>query len=168
MSDQKNQLEQIIKDAFADTPYPKDNQIGQSHEKDFIDEQFKGKKWQDISVETLLKCRTDLMYFTDNAFRYFLPAFMIGVVLHEHETDTLATNLITQLTPPKALKDYLSSSSLENLTKGFLIRAQLFNTPEIQAIIAFLKFYADLHVDDGHETQAMLIDEAIAFWKSNI
>jgi hypothetical protein len=101
-------LTKQITTAFADTVYPGDNNltIGQldyeeyngEHESAEIARDFVGKNWSQVSDELMIK-HVDgaLAFFTDAAFAYYLPAYMIVVLRNPEKADIIVDTLINML-----------------------------------------------------------------------
>ena len=73
-------LFKVIRDAFADTPYPGDDNLSGSDQGDEPAENamdLRGVKWQSAHPVLLARCYTALSFLTDAGFRYFLPAFLL-------------------------------------------------------------------------------------------
>jgi hypothetical protein len=91
-----------LKSAFNDSVYPGDDQIAKNIAHDEItdlQQAFQGKDWRDIPVEVAETWRMSTMLFTPQAFRYFLPAFLLGS-MHEHAVE-ISPYLIFALIPPR-------------------------------------------------------------------
>jgi hypothetical protein len=146
-------LAEQIKIAFKDAPYPTDGPITYEREEDFV-----GKHWSEISIEAILRHRDSLAAFSDGAWRYFLPTFLIAVVLHPDKVDTLSSGILYYLYPPEPY------NKLEEFLRIIFERRVLaFNSAEKQAITAFLEAYKDLFPDDW-QRHAMVLEDAILFW----
>lgn len=73
-------LIQEIQQAFSDVMYPGDDKlvINPNHyEADDVERDFKGKHWKAITLKVLYEHRLSLVLFTPEAFRFYLPAFII-------------------------------------------------------------------------------------------
>jgi hypothetical protein len=77
-------LKQNIEVAFANVPYPGDNNITHCPyhcaECRRVAEYFKGKQWTGYPIEELRNNNVALSLFTPEAFQYFLPAFMLASI----------------------------------------------------------------------------------------
>jgi hypothetical protein len=91
----------VIEKAFANMQYPGDDNLVWSSHDAFVDfyETFRGKHWKNISENTLYSWRHDLHRFTPEAFRYYLPAFIISELRSTEGADLEA--VIFYLTPPE-------------------------------------------------------------------
>ncbi len=74
-------LEKKIQEAFAEVPQPPEDDLCASFGDEALEdtEPFKGKEWQELrDVELLDEFQYALFWFTPEAFRYYLPAFLLG------------------------------------------------------------------------------------------
>jgi len=93
-----------IEEAFATSGYPGDDHIAHHQNYNPSDgwncaEVFRGKAWQDVEPAALIKCA--IPFLTPEAFRYFLPAYMLGKLLHPTEADVAGDFIVYSLVPPK-------------------------------------------------------------------
>jgi hypothetical protein len=64
---------------------------------------FAGERWEDITVATLLRApRPSVSLLTPAAFRYYLPALMLGCIEAPLELDVMPDEVIGSLSPPNA------------------------------------------------------------------
>jgi hypothetical protein len=78
-----------IQAAFADTPYPGDDQLCGSSQGDEPAEdalELRGLSWQSIHPQLLARCYTALSFLSDAGLRYYLPAFLLADV-HYHASN---------------------------------------------------------------------------------
>lgn len=77
----KSGLIERIREHFPDTPWPANKQahIGPEGDLDcdYVRDHFQGKRWSEISAEELGNMYLDCWAFTDEALRYFLPAWIL-------------------------------------------------------------------------------------------
>ena len=154
-----------ILEAFRATPYPGDedlvtDQSGYDSESREIASAFKGKNWKDISLKMLREHADALPFFTLTAFRYYLPAYMIGCVDSYYDVDVALDSVLFNLTPPKERSGWEWDF--------FYARAQRFNEQEREAIRSFLDLmdqygYADW-ASEGMEPPEARVEPALAFW----
>lgn len=151
--------------AFAATPYPGDDslvvdQSGFDPECNEIAREFRGKDWKDISVEMLLKYKEALPLFTPAAFRYYLPAYMIGCTDFYDQMDVALDSTLFNLTPPQTRSGWSWDF--------FWIRAQQFNESEKDAIKSFLELMAHCEradwASEGMEPPVDRAKSAFEFW----
>jgi hypothetical protein len=150
-----------IEEAFATTPYPGDDDIGW----DGIEDVLRGKHWRELPLDVLYRERGELSFLTATGFRFYLPAFMLGVLRHYDEVDTLSGNLIASLCPDpqSALPDPHKRD-----TSGWLAqRTAQFSPDETEAVLAFLKSYRTLQPENFDEAvYSVLLDSALQFWEA--
>lgn len=136
------ELVQEIEAAFTDTQYPGDNAIVPLYENQphcpecaGLANNFRGKTWRSISLETLAWERSSLPPFTDQAFQYYLPAFLRAALLHRLETDTLWENIFYTLTPPEEATGREMAS--------FVGRINGFNAGQKAVLKEYMRFYLE-------------------------
>ena len=149
---------QEIKTAFADTPYPSDSNIGTFE----LDISFRGLHWKNVSWELLFYHRDAITSFTPEGFRLYLPAILLGILLHHKEVDTLTETLIANLVP---LKEDDPAYSYWGVKLNRIV--ELMSTNEKRAVYKFLLKYLDLYPTDdwgyGEKGKSNLI-AASQFW----
>lgn len=153
-------LKAEIESAFAAVPYPGDADaalIGH-----FCPEcletaaLFRGVKWQDWKdkpLELFSRGREHLLVFTPAAFRYYLPLYMVQILIDYVYADIAPDIVISTLIP--------LSESDEQCQK----RYRQMSAREIQAIISFLEF---LKKEYGDDPSVAGVDEAIKTARSFI
>ncbi len=102
LSQADQDLVQAIKQAFWDVPYPGDDHIRGNAlvlEKDEDLKAYYRTAWQDISLETVARYRNETAFFTIEGACYYLPVWMIAIICHPSESDTLANGVWSRLTP---------------------------------------------------------------------
>jgi hypothetical protein len=156
-----------IRNAFKDTPYPigyigRDNYEGEELWKPLVN-----KHWSDVSLELVRRYRNELPMLYDEGFRFYLPAFMLAILLHPREVDTLHASLILSLTPPDFRNQQLKSSphASENTLRVFRRGANAFSQQEIIAIVTFLQFYKQEYSEEYLVSELRLVDGALDFWQ---
>jgi hypothetical protein len=156
-------VEQIEK-AFADVPYPGDNNIANSyhgtvfcHDCAELARSFQGEDWRTVSLEKLIKYRDSIPSFKPEAFRFFLPAYMIATVLHFETVDVSSNNTLHELIPPTTREDQVNF--------GDLLTASVRNLSKQQrvAVRDFVKFYAFLNPWTRRFTHGY--SKAVKFWE---
>jgi hypothetical protein len=94
-----------IKDVFVDTPFPgNDRQFhGVNIDDPDLEEVFRNLKWQDLSCDMLISHYMCMLYFTPQAFQYYLPAMLIETLENPERTeeDDIMDHLIYHITPDK-------------------------------------------------------------------
>jgi hypothetical protein len=122
---------------------------------------FIDKRWNEINTADIIRHNSALGFLTDEAFRYYLPAYMLLLLNKMEEADTLATNVVYHLTLPlevdqHILLHFLSQSNntneglekfllneLKNSTKNagaFIRRMNGFTHHQGECINSFLLF----------------------------
>lgn len=99
----EREIARDVEDAFAIIPYPGDDRLVGSptySENEEILEAFRGKHWRDISLDVLFEHRLSLGALSPEAFRFYLPSYLVAALLHSEETDTLRENVFSALAPP--------------------------------------------------------------------
>jgi hypothetical protein len=123
-------LKQIIEEAFAEVPYPGDNNITRCpyhcSECRRIAEYFKGKQWTGYEIEELRNNNVALSLFTPEAFQYFLPAFMLASVDFYEKGDII----------PDAIRFHFEYS--QEAKGHFVVRMSKFSPAQRKAIIDYL------------------------------
>jgi hypothetical protein len=132
----REQLVKQIEDAFSDVEYPGDEKIVITTEyfdnlKLLLD--FKGKHWKEINTEMILQHRFDLSRLTPEAFRFYLPAYLIASLRGEDRGEIIP-HVIWNLDPQE---------SEGNFRNEFLARVKGLSSKQIAAIKAFIKFFVE-------------------------
>lgn len=165
----RQQIAHQVEEAFARTPYPGDERICRAGaDGGDLMRAFRGKAWADVQLATLLNYHIDMPIMTPEAFRYYLPAFMLAVLFFYQHSGTLPMSLLHNLTPPDAssLHDYMEKtqpSSKRSQIDEFLNRVSAFTPAERAAIRAYLESYRKLHPHGRSEMR--YLDRAMAFWQ---
>jgi len=146
-------LKTEIESAFAAVPYPGDADAALVGH--FCPEcletaaLFRGVKWQDWKdkpLELFSRGREHLLVFTPAAFRYYLPLYMVQILIDYVYADIALDIVISTLIP-------LSESDEQHQRRYRQMSAR-----EIQAIISFLEF---LKKEYGDDPSVAGVDEAI-------
>jgi hypothetical protein len=156
MSSKINRVElvQQIENAFADIPYPGDNNLikkPEHWESWKIPKVLKGKHWKDVSSEEIFELRFNLSHFTLEAFQFYLPAYLIAS-LNVTSGGEIIENIIFSLDP---------QGDEENVSSEFLARVGALSSKQKAAIKGFIKYYAET------ETHQIPDDKRIEqFWEN--
>jgi hypothetical protein len=152
-----------VKEAFGNLAYPGDEHIVSSAElKSNYDEAmkilnfFRGKRWQDITLDALIANRDHLPVFTPEAYCYYLPAYMIATISQFANVDVLSNNTLYSLTPPE------QDDAWKEI---FLSTAKEFTQIQRLAISNFLELYSRLSPDMLKYDPNRHLQKAIEFWK---
>ncbi len=153
-----------IEAAFAETPAPSpEGDWHTFYECADLETEWQGKHWRDLTTDMIRNWGDCVMHLAPEAFRFYLPAFMIHSLLHR-EADMLRIAMLIALAPSSGLP----SSTLEN--RQLVANASAFTTAEAEAVLTFLpalKSWAD-----GVTILAYTADEdvrfksALRFWEA--
>lgn len=128
------ELKVAIESAFADTPAPGDSfeDISTTQWDEGIVEYFKGTTWRGHRVRDLRHHVVALSFFTDKAFRYWLPAFMLAELEDpEGEADVIAECIASSFRRSNTRLEKFSAAELEGIA-GFLTHcAQSYSHPAL-------------------------------------
>ncbi len=168
-----DQLVAVIQQAFADVEYPGDWCLRGSNEGDEpfrVESEFKGKSdrysldpaFLDSSPAGLA---TALYFFSHEAFRFYLPAYLIADVggqlrrtdpVHALTHGLTDRDRVTRINPRR----YGARTTFESSSH----RLSVFDVPQAAAIIEYLKFRRV-----SCEFQRNAIDQALAnFWRGRV
>ncbi len=151
----------LISEAWSDAPYPGDDAIaydqsGQHLERAQVAEFFRGKRWKDVTLAALRSYRGDasacLAFMSPEAFRYYLPAYMLIALDDYAEADAIADSALNMLTPGE-LREYWNE------------RAKGFSQRQRGAILSFLN-YLDAH--HGADYPVHGPKDALRYWASAV
>jgi hypothetical protein len=147
-------LQELIESAFADVPYPGDNNITRCPYRcrpcQEVAEFFKGKTWRGNSVEDLRDHHIALSLFTPEAFQYFLPAFMLASLESNDQINLL----------PDAIRVHFEFNI--DHRDHFLIRLNRFSEPQRNVIIQFLRHMESKGAGSAEDVIGLLREEASA------
>jgi hypothetical protein len=89
-------LSELIQEAFAEVPYPGDDRIADHDcpECEEVREYFRGKRWCDLQFPELRDRSESLPLLTPEAFRYFLPGYMLATLANWDEADMIPYGII--------------------------------------------------------------------------
>lgn len=142
-----------VEDAFATVTYPGDDKLvvyPDSYECWNLEEAFRGKHWRDISLDVLLTHRFSLVLFSPEAFRFYLPCFLVAALLHPRETDT-----------PWAVFDNLLLPEEEGPKMDkFLARICPLDARQKAVVRRFVELYIQLQGDPDPQW-----DRTLSFWR---
>lgn len=130
-----------IRDAFRVAAYPGDSNIVYDLRYPDCREiaaAFKGKHWGDVPLELLLGSHESLSFFTDEAFRFYLPAYLLAAIERYEDADIIPLYVLFSLRPSRKGEE----------EARFLARMEGFSTVQREAIRSFLRFMAHAHAAD--------------------
>ncbi|MHC4454823.1 MAG: DUF6714 family protein [Planctomycetota bacterium] len=145
-------IKNVIRRAFVYATYPGDNNLrgsNQGEEPYLLEEEFKGKTdWRTLDV-SFIDLAPDgfgsaLSFFSTDAFRFYLPAFLIAdideVLMHGDPVFYLCYGL-----DDSSKNKIVNPRFYGNQTWFELKRQQfeVFNKHELQAIVAYLRYMLD-------------------------
>lgn len=146
-----------IVEAWSDARYPGDDaiaydQTGRHLECTQVADFFRGKRWPQVTLAALRGYRGDasacLAFMLPEAFRYYLPAYMLIALDDCAEADVIADSALDMLTPGEQ-REYWNE------------RAMGFSKKQREAILSFLE-YLDTH--RGADYPAFGPKEALRYW----
>ena len=158
IDDISSRAAQKTQTAFATSRYPGDDNLVEDRsywEAISLLEQFKGKDWREIPLEVLKRNRFSLSLFTPEAFRYYLPTFILASVLHSDEVDTLPDSVFCSLTPPEQ-----EGTEMDE----FLKRVGSFSALQREAIREYIKLYITIETSYSDPKR----ERAIKFWSKTL
>ena len=133
--------------SFADVQYPGDEKLvsdntGYHLECNQIKAAFKGRHWKEIPLELLRYHSEALFFFTPEAYRFYLPAYLIAGSLHYPDADRIPDSIVFSLLPPsdpQSIKIYgeIAETRLKCLTQA-----------QRKAVKSFLQFVKQQHPED--------------------
>jgi hypothetical protein len=147
-----------IEGAFESLSYPGDDDLigAPTHwEAPEVLEAFRGKHWKDVPLSVLFTHRLSLPLFSDEAFRFYLPAYLVAALLHPEEVDTLRENVFFSLTPPESEGPRASS---------FMERMKRFDAQQTAAIRRFVELYVQQETSYPDSNR----ERALMFWQRRI
>lgn len=145
-----------IEEAFSDVPYPGYENLVHLQRPEDIDvaEHFKDVKWQDWKDDPsqflTMKLNADLFLLSKEAYRYYLPLYMIQALIDFKNADLLPGEIISSL-----------ASSRNNPAQNIYVsrRIALMTPSQLKAILSYLEYFKREH---GDAFSTWPIDEAIA------
>jgi hypothetical protein len=131
-----------IETAFASTRSPGEgfHDISASEQDEGIVDYFRATTWRGHSVAALRHHSAALSFFTGPAFRYWLPAFMLGSLEDAKTADVIPESIASKMQEAE--------------------RLNLFTAAELRAIAAFLLDFARRCDDERFRTAAAEVNRA--------
>jgi hypothetical protein len=121
-------LEKVIKAAFAKTPKP-GHKLTDTYDDEGAQEYFEGRTWDGHSTRDIRSHADAMSFFTPEAFRYYLPAFMLAELREPDIADIVGDYVVYKFGPPT--KSWQPSHAA---------RLSLLTTEEKQAILLFIRY----------------------------
>lgn len=182
----KQELIQRIRAAFSTANVPDPAQVvnGCSGEAIGVKALLIGKVWTNLLPLELIRDNAALGYLTDEAFRYYLPAYMMLLLDDLVAADLLASSLIRHLTLPTEadtlrLMNALAHRGLMNESLDVFLREEIrassvrvgafirkmsgFTADQGKTINQFLTFLDQYHGDYFDEGEAAIASERYWF-----
>lgn len=123
------EVEAIIRAAFAKTPMPKDSKLVNTYDDEGAQEYFGGRCWDGHSVEDIRLQADAMSYFTPEAFRYYLPAFMLAELSDPEIADIVGEYVVSIFGPqPQDLQSFQEE------------RLSVMSSEEKLAVLHFIKY----------------------------
>lgn len=122
----KNIIIKEIDQAFQSEKYPGDDYLvydnsGKHLECEYIKKVFQGKTWKSLPDNFLFEEISSLSFFSPQAYKYYLPAFLIYSVNDFYGSDEVPFQVISSLTLPSEIDTVL----LANKIYEFKIQQQM-------------------------------------------
>jgi hypothetical protein len=138
-----DKLRKHIEAAFAETNYPGDallvyDNSGHHLECNEVAAAFRGKHWKEISLEILRYHSAGIVFLTPEAYRFYLPAYLLAAVMHYNQADTIPDSVVFSLIPPADANDF----------QAYQRRIEGFTPAQRQAIKYFLEYLKQTHPED--------------------
>jgi hypothetical protein len=155
-------LKETIRRAFDGTAYPGDANIAYGTSEDLERQQiaadFRGKSWRDVDLAFVRRYvgadAACLAFMSSDAFRYFLPAFLLITIDEFESIDLVGPSTVHYLTPWHDESDEAMRTYEEQ-------RFGAFTPAQQEAIELFLEYMRDVHRDDLYD-----VDRALRYWRS--
>jgi len=155
----KDDLIREISEAFSNTKYPGDEKLvlaSYGSESKLVQNHFTGhNNWMELT-RAFLDFDGALAFFSDDAFRYYIPAFIIADIEDELAYNSPATSLCWPLTPQS--ENAKIAQVWGGKTLGDRARECFdgFSKDQVRAIISYLYWKLSMQNDDYTTEQAML------------
>jgi len=136
-ADKEQRLAAKVANAFSNAEYPGDGRIvvSDTYGTEDLSAALSGKQWAHLSVTELRHTVEEIGLLTPEAYRYFLPAYLIASLIHYDESDIVPDMVILLLTvPAESGKDIRFMERHEGLT-----------IDQKRAIREFLEYLAEEH-----------------------
>jgi hypothetical protein len=120
-----------VEAAFADVAMPADSISDHPDNDEGTAEYFRGKSWRGHTPERLRRYSIALLAFTPEAFRYYLPAFLIAALNAPEESPL--DSIIFSVSPPKD----------KPKRPSFWRRWELFSGAQRRVVVQCLKYWSN-------------------------
>jgi len=156
-----NEFVQRMRKGFEDTPYPGDDNIGTTGI-EAIEEDLVGIRWQDVTFQHLWDLRGGMYFLKPDAFRYYLPAFLLGILQFANRLDAFPETFIPFLIPPSPSISF----DKYNIEERLFLALDTLSAEQKELVGLCLKMIAEVYPESDWsllETPKAL-DQAIAYW----
>lgn len=124
VKDLEQEIAREVEEAFATVTLPVDDGSPASKVRwRDVPEEFRDKPWKALSREVLKHHR--IRYYSPEAFRFFVPAYLLAALLHSEDDETGRDEIFYDLMPPR---------EHDHLMKKFLARAHALDARQ-QAVV---------------------------------
>lgn len=165
MIDAKRVLKEKIRQAFSDVKYPGDFNLVSGNEGDepgLVQDEFKGKSdWEKLAPEFIDQApdglSSALNFFSDEAFRFYLPAYLVADIDDQLDSVNPVFHLCYGLTD-KDRKEEVNPKRYGDETWGEVEQKKfaIFNTAQKAALVEYLQFKAQKDEVQRDEIQQAL------------
>jgi hypothetical protein len=124
MNAEHAEVRERIERAFAGTPRPAGELVATTYDDEGVSAYFAGKSWRGHPVSDLRLHEVALCFFTPEAFRYYLPAFMLASLEDPEVADVIPQSII---------------GALARRGESSRLRVNAFSREEAGAVMAFLR-----------------------------
>jgi len=141
----KQKFKVAVKEAFAGNSYPEGKPFLADFASDYDRRIFlpmlTDKHWGQLQPEELIFISNEIWYLTNEAFAYFLPAFLIHKFVGDFNT---SISIYARLIPPDNLEEF---SNFEVLTV-------LFTLQQRKVIKRFIEHFLDVNINYDRGVEA--------------
>lgn len=160
------EIQNEIAGCFEGTTRPQEDQLIHPdvkgiYEAEEMKKAFSSITWKELNPDLMLKHKTALNYFADNAFIYYLPAYLQFILSDFQRSDVLVDILLEKLTLPSRddiLKSFLDYSrdpfkpvdlqeyyetefrKMDDKIHGFMVWVSKLSFRESACVLAFLNY----------------------------
>lgn len=158
-------LKEQIRAAFAEVPYPGDENIvqGPSLEAKEIESFFRGKRWDEITLENLngnppMDPSAGPSFMTEQAFHYYLPAYLMITIDSKPEADVIPEFTVHRLSIPEIPEAERS---------WYRSRVARFTRTQRRAVKAVLEYVRDMFQGLPYADMASPTQSTIQYWSDD-
>jgi hypothetical protein len=136
-----SELKEFIKTSFSATPYP-NGKLTNTEFDEGVSAYFEGRSWQSFEPKELRKYCAAISLFEAEAFRYFLPAFILAELNDHAVSDVIGQFIVYAFGKPK---DYWVETYEQRLA--------VFSYSEKCAVLEFLDYMQETY--GGFESEVI-------------